>query len=155
MSGGSWVGVLLLCSGVGIESELDKGETETDSGAIFCSVGCVEQICEEEANKLEKIRDEDVEDKDKDGTGGQIVDEDAGRVCGGVHDCLPVRRDGICVGILIRWQIVAHCVLWHEISVSVLCDCRTLRLRFCHDICKDAVIFYAAAEGMRIRGRDS
>ena len=85
------------------EAVLHERDAESGPGAIFCSVGGMEEIGEEEADDLERHADHCVPYKGEDGADWQAVDVDFIAYHARSQDgCFPVRRGSIGSGRFVR-----------------------------------------------------
>ena len=88
------------------EPVLDEGDAEAGAGAVLGSVGCVQEIREDEAGELEEVGDEGGHKEGEDGPRWEVVDDHVRiRVqcsCGSMYSGLPVRRNSISLRLGIR-----------------------------------------------------
>jgi len=66
----------LLCAGAEVKTKLNHGKAETDARTVLGSVGSMEDVCEEEADELERERHDHVPEETKEVSRGHTVDQD-------------------------------------------------------------------------------
>jgi hypothetical protein len=66
---------VFLCPSPKSKAILDEGDAEPRTGAEASSMGCMEEVGEEEANELEGYRNQQIPEEGEYGSGGEVVDD--------------------------------------------------------------------------------